>query len=295
VLNKFKHYVFPENPLDGRIVSRLKRGAIHYAQVHSWWPLPPVQRWIRNHRFQFRHGANGSATRVAVSGADITHLWVADEVLIERVYQLNSVPFAPDLVLDLGANIGLFTLLAAKRWPAAAFVCVEPHPITFSFLCDNLALNKVHATKLQCALDAEVGVRFMADDIQDNGAVFRSLSAAATATRVMALALDSIIPAQPDLKLLIKMDIEGSEVTVLERLLAPLPDQTFVFLELHRGDESLRWIHDWAARNHFEFHEARRREDAIDGFLVRPPKHREPVVTQHSPAESLNLMEVPQP
>src|SRR6187455_1136694 len=69
VLKKLKHYVFPQNPLDGRALARLKRGAIHYAQVNSWWPWPPLQRWIRRQRFHFRHGANGSQTRLAISGS----------------------------------------------------------------------------------------------------------------------------------------------------------------------------------------------------------------------------------
>lgn len=276
MLHKLKHYVFPENPLDGRMVARLKRGAIHYGQVHSWWPLAPVQRWIRNHRFQFHHGHNGSGMRVAVSGSDITHLWAANEVLIERVYQLDVVPFTPDLVLDLGANIGLFTLLAAKQWPGASFVCVEPHPLTFSFLCDNLALNGVNVMKFQCALDAQVGLKFL----ENEGAVFQRLSERSTETRVMTLRLDSLIPENPHLKLLIKMDIEGSEIAVLDSLEARLPENSFVFLELHEGEKSLRWMDGWAARNGFQFTEVRRRDDAIDGYLMRPPaKAKRPLHT----------------
>ena len=266
VLQNIKHYVFPANPVDGRVLSRLKRGAIHYAQVNSWWPIPPVQRWIRGHRFQFRHGHDGGSTRVEVSGGDLTHLWVADEILIERVYRLDSVPFAPDLVFDLGANIGLFTLLAARQWPNASFVCVEPHPTTFSFLCDNLALNGVNAMKLQCALDSAVGMRFLEND----GAVFQALSNHPTNTRVTTLRLDALLPRDSQFKLVIKMDIEGSEVPVLNDLNAPLPKDCFFFLELHRGDESLRWIEDWARQNAFEFHSVRRREEAIDGYLTRP-------------------------
>lgn len=265
MLQKFKHYVLPENPLDGRLLSRVKRGVIHYGQVNSWWPVPPLQRWIRNHRFEFKHGDNGTTTRIKVSGADITHLWVAAEVLLEHVYNLTVVPFTPDLVLDLGANIGLFTLLAAKRWPAAGFICVEPHPTTFSFLSDNLALNGVNAMKLQCAVDAQVGVRFM----ENEGAVFQALSERATGTQVMTLELASLLPRRPDLRLLIKMDIEGSEVAVLDSLHATLPEQCFVFIELHRGDDSLRWIQGWADSHGFRFTEVRRREEAIDGYLAR--------------------------
>ena len=266
MLRKLKHYVFPENPLDDRVLARMKRGAIHYGQVHSWWPIPGVQRWIRNHRFEFRHGTNGSLLRVEVSGGDITHLWVADEVLLENVDQLDAVPFEPNLVLDLGANIGLFTLLAAKRWPQANLACVEPHPVTFSFLCDNLALNGVTAMKLQCALDARAGLRCL----ENEGAVFQALSNRMTGTRIMTVRLDSLLPIEPDVKLLIKMDIEGSEVAVLDDLRARLPEQTFIFIELHNGDESVQWIEQWAAQNGFQFLETRRRENAIDGCLARP-------------------------
>ena len=266
VLEKLKHYVYPANPLDERLIARWKRGAIHYAQVDSWWPLAGVQRWIRGHRFEFRCGRNGQTTRVAVSGADLTHLWVADELLVEGVYRLDAVPFTPDLVLDLGANIGLFTLMAAHRWPQASLVCVEPHPTTFSFLCDNLARNNVNAIKLQCALDADVGVKFMEND----GAVYQALSRRPTETQVMTLRLDSLIPRQPDLKLLIKMDIEGSEPAVLDDLETKLPEQTFFFIELHDGEKSLRWIRAWAQRRNFVFQEVRRREVWIDGYLARP-------------------------
>jgi FkbM family methyltransferase len=265
VLQNLKHYVLPENALDPRLTARLKRGAIHYAQVQSWWPVPALQRWIRRQRFEFTHQDSHGATRVKLSGADITHSWVAEEVLIDRVYGLDQVPFTPDVVLDLGANIGLFTLLAARRWPKAALVCVEPHPTTFSFLCDNLALNGVSATRLQCALDGKPGLRFMSD----HEAVYQTLASGETNTRVMTLQLDALLPRDPGVRLLIKMDIEGSEVPVLNALRARLPEQCFVFIELHEGDAAVRWVRDWAEAHGFVFHETRRREDAIDGYLIR--------------------------
>ena len=88
----------------------------------------------------------------------------------------------------------------------------------------------------------------------------------------MTVRLDSLLPAEPDIKLLIKMDIEGSEVAVLNDLRACLPPQTFFFIELHNGEESLRWIREWAIQNAFEFTETRRRDEAIDGYLMRVPR-----------------------
>lgn len=42
------------------------------------------------------------------------------------------------LVLDIGANVGAFSLLAKLRWPNARFVCYEPDPTTFAFLDKNV-------------------------------------------------------------------------------------------------------------------------------------------------------------
>jgi len=86
----------------------------------------------------------------------------------------------------------------------------------------------------------------------------------------MTLRLDSLLPKNPEVKLLIKMDIEGSEAAVLDNLQGRLPEQSFIFLELHRGDESLQWINEWARKNEFQFSAVRRRDDAIDGYLARP-------------------------
>lgn len=259
---QLKHFIFPENPVDRRALSRMKRGAIHYAHTGGWSAIPFVQRWIRRRAFEFRHGAD---TRVKISADDLTHLWVADEVLAEQVYELEAVPFTPDLVLDCGANIGLFTLLAAQRWPRAQFVCVEPHPTTFSFLSQNLALNSIQAVKLQCALGAQPELKFLCND----GAVFQAVSDEPSGVRALMVPFDSLLPRERELKLLIKMDIEGAEETALNALRQPLPETCFIFIELHRGDASLQWIRGWAATHNFEFTEVRRREEAIDGFLKR--------------------------
>lgn len=263
MLQKLKHFVFPGNPVDSRIVGRIKRGAIHYAHTGGWSAIPPMQRWLKNHSFTFQHGENGSRRSVKVSGGDLTHLWVADEVLVEHVYALEAVPFTPELVLDLGANIGLFTLLASTRWPEAKFVCVEPHPTTFGYLCDNLSANGVRATRLQCAVEAQPRLMYL----QNEGAVYQALSDQPTTTATLTLPLDSLLP--PVERLLIKMDIEGAEERTLNNLSHRLPMDTFIFIELHRGDASLAWMREWAGKNGFAFSQVRRRDDAIDGYLTR--------------------------
>lgn len=264
MLEKLKYFVFPKNPVDERPWSRMKRGAIHYAHTGGISAIPPMQRWLRRRSYTFRHGMNGSSTQIKLSGADLTHLWVADEVFAGDVYRLELVPFVPEFVLDLGANIGLFTLLASLRWPGSQFVCVEPHPDTFSYLCANLSLNGISAIKLQCAVEERTRMMFLCNE----GAVYQTLCEAPTGVPAMTVPLDALLP--DTMRLVIKMDIEGAEKNALEALTRKLPEHTFVFIELHEGDESLEWVHGWATRNGFDFSLLRRRETAIDGFLSRP-------------------------
>jgi FkbM family methyltransferase len=40
-------------------------------------------------------------------------------------------------VLDIGANVGAFSLWAAHRWPGCTIDAYEPHPDTFAFLAAN--------------------------------------------------------------------------------------------------------------------------------------------------------------
>src|SRR5206468_1743975 len=50
---------------------------------------------------------------------DLGELISCEEILIDRTYNLSMVPFRPDLIIDCGAHIGLFTLLAGLRYSSA--------------------------------------------------------------------------------------------------------------------------------------------------------------------------------
>ncbi|MGE0707071.1 MAG: FkbM family methyltransferase [Planctomycetota bacterium] len=66
------------------------------------------------------------------------------------------------VIVDAGANIGAFTLLAARRSPAARIVALEPSPETFARLEELVARNRLGARvrPLQLALAAEPGRRW---------------------------------------------------------------------------------------------------------------------------------------
>eukprot|EP00238_Polyblepharides_amylifera_P000964 CAMPEP_0196573734 /NCGR_PEP_ID=MMETSP1081-20130531/3589_1 /TAXON_ID=36882 /ORGANISM="Pyramimonas amylifera, Strain CCMP720" /LENGTH=308 /DNA_ID=CAMNT_0041891555 /DNA_START=221 /DNA_END=1148 /DNA_ORIENTATION=- len=73
-----------------------------------------------------------------VSEPDIPFLY--NEIFVDECYIQHGVTLAEeDVVLDIGANIGLFGMFCAVRCPRGRVVCVEPVPATFQALRQNLA------------------------------------------------------------------------------------------------------------------------------------------------------------
>jgi FkbM family methyltransferase len=56
------------------------------------------------------------------------------ELVRQDCYRLRSVPFAPDVVLDIGANVGVFTTYARFLFPAANIHAFEPNQRNFAHL-----------------------------------------------------------------------------------------------------------------------------------------------------------------
>lgn len=63
------------------------------------------------------------------------------EVVTHDIYRLRTLPFTPDLIYDIGANIGVFTRFARSLWPDAYIVAVEPHQDNVEQFYEHTAEN----------------------------------------------------------------------------------------------------------------------------------------------------------
>lgn len=81
--------------------------------------------------------------RLAISdsaGSQATD-WIANEMALDE-YRLRRIPFGPgDVVIDVGAHVGFFSLYLAVRHPAITTVALEPEPGNFARLAVNIARN----------------------------------------------------------------------------------------------------------------------------------------------------------
>jgi FkbM family methyltransferase len=63
------------------------------------------------------------------------------EVFIREDYNSENL-FKPHNILDIGANVGFFSLYATKRYPNARIFSFEPFPSTYLRLKEHLISNK---------------------------------------------------------------------------------------------------------------------------------------------------------
>lgn len=142
---------------------------------------------------------------------------------IERVMTPGQVVF------DIGANIGAYSLIAARRVaPGGRVYACEPGYATFAHLCDNVVLNGCESaiTPLSIALSASTGiVPFAYQKLYPGHARHGGLEAGSLAEQgapvyqqpVPAMRMDELVRtfglSQPNH---IKVDVDGAEVGVLE-------------------------------------------------------------------------------
>lgn len=158
---------------------------------------------------------------------------LAARVWLDRGYPGEELAFvrrtvrAGDRVVDVGANIGVLTLAAARRvGPTGAVIAVEPHPRTVAFLRENAADHLArNVTVHHAAAAAERGeLRFSDRRSDDQNAVDPGGEIAVPARR-----LDELVPPGP--VALLKIDVEGFERFVLRGAAEVLSCTELVYLE----------------------------------------------------------------
>jgi FkbM family methyltransferase len=84
-----------------------------------------------------------------------------DLVIFWMVFVRHHYPVDPSdkVIVDVGANIGIFTIYAARQSPGARIIAVEPFPETCSRLKKHLADNRIgeRVSVLNYAIAAESG------------------------------------------------------------------------------------------------------------------------------------------
>lgn len=153
------------------------------------------------------------------------------EVVVRQVYPLDPA-YAADLVIDGGANIGLFSLQAAAVYPTARIVACEPLPRNIAQTQRHLSLNGVAAEVLPvCIGGGRRSIPFYCRGA--NASSFDPATAYESVLEIPVLRLSDILAERPAERILIKLDIEGMEVEALENYVPGERRAVVIFGELH--------------------------------------------------------------
>jgi len=119
-----------------------------------------------------------------------------------------------DLFLDVGANIGSYTILASGAVGAES-ISFEPVPSSFHHLNDNIHLNRIfdRVKALNVAVGAESGELEMMGDQDTINRVLSNEVYVGEKIKVPVVSLDEVLAGR--VPKLIKIDVEGFETLVL--------------------------------------------------------------------------------
>lgn len=151
--------------------------------------------------------------------------YVADDIEF-----LDNTLMEGDVFIDIGANIGTWTLRASKLVKSTGKVlCFEPHPLFHKFLCENILLNKFdNIHNYNVGLSEAKSTLYFSNNFDTMNHVL--LSKTDDCIEVKVEKLDDytkdiqIIP-------LIKIDVEGYELFVFKGAIDTLKKTIKIFFE----------------------------------------------------------------
>ncbi|HSR40112.1 MAG TPA: FkbM family methyltransferase [Phnomibacter sp.] len=213
-----------------------------------------VSNWPRYFFFKFWGNDSEASFWLKKSGAKIivpfTMLRVFKEVFMQNGYNFQFVSKhlkSGATVLDIGANIGMFSTWIANHFPNQPIVAYEPLPGNVEYLRRNLLSPKSVFTNCVVAEKAVTGKRAESVTFFCNKEKPQSDSASAIqgfynnydSIEVPAISLSEIISQTANRIGLIKIDCEGSEYDILYN--TPASDFAKVdtmIIETHDLDEN---------------------------------------------------------
>jgi FkbM family methyltransferase len=127
---------------------------------------------------------------------------------------------APNAVfVDIGANMGLYSLQARKRvGPGGRVIAFEPNPATLARLRRNLELNGMEIELFGVALSnrEETVTLYAPEGCHGETSMRKSGCGRVVEMRVQAVRLDDILPRDIDRIDFVKIDVEGAEALVFD-------------------------------------------------------------------------------
>lgn len=154
-----------------------------------------------------------------------------------------------DLFVDVGANVGSYTILAAGG-SGASCLSIEPVPSTFHHLLDNIRLNNLEArvTAKNIGLGASAGSLRFTSGFDTVNHVVAEGEFVADSMEVPVEPLDAVLRDAP--LTLMKIDVEGFETEVLNGASEAMQRTSLLGVVMELNGSGLRYGYEDATLHH---------------------------------------------
>lgn len=158
--------------------------------------------------------------------------------LAADIYALNGRIFSDgDVILDIGANVGVVSIFLAKQLPNCTIYAYEPATLNFNRLCANLELNGitnvVPVNKAVTADGRDISIHYNTDNL-GGASAFVGIPPWQYVEPVPSVTLQGILDEHGiDRVALLKMDVEGAEHEILANCGDLLDRVDFLAMEAH--------------------------------------------------------------
>ena len=197
---------------------------------------PYIAGFFRNQDGTIQQGA-GKGLRFNVGGANVGCLLGTFELVVQDAFVKFVAPGMT--VYDVGANVGFYTVIAARlASPGGRVVAFEPHPTNARHISHNARLNPTLPIEVRAealgAFDGQTVFRLSEDATWGQIDGLRSPQGRTVGELTVPLrrldSFDGMLPPPA----LIKIDVEQAEVDVLEGGRETIRQrQPILFIELH--------------------------------------------------------------
>lgn len=208
------------------MLKKIKTLVKRISAMRNWyffiWPLNRFSSWPKEARL--RSGANFFIPALYSSACAIFN-----EIVVDDVYEISTYPSDVKKVVDLGANIGVYSIVMAKKYPNAEIISLEPERKNFDNFSKNIKISNLNLKPLKKAVSNEKGKTILFTDPTNPGAHSIVKSGRSSQTEeIETVTLDELLPAD-----ILKVDVEGAEYKIFDKI----PDCKIIVMETHNGDD----------------------------------------------------------
>ena len=209
----------------------------------NWYLYPLVYFSIIKRDYVIFETYSGLKIKLRTRSTDLmalTNVWLVEEYSRSN-FRINT----NDVIIDIGAHIGLFTLYASQYCKNGTIFCFEPVDENYDILVDNITQNNLKNVKpfKSAVSKSESTITIYRNKDEAGHSMFSFTS---HALKVDSISLKKIIDENSVNQCnLIKIDCEGAEYEIIESLpLEYFKKISKLIIEYHFADSKPKLVND---------------------------------------------------